>query len=73
MGLRARRLLELCAGGDLQRFGQTPCVVEGKICPHEGLETGAGSRRRHAVSIRERFFLGSPAYYIIVKPQDING
>ena len=43
------RCLFLFTGGDSQRFGQTPCVVEGKIGPHEGLETGAGGRRRHAL------------------------
>ena len=43
------RCLFLFAGGDSQRFGQTPCVVEGKIGPHQHVETGAGRRRRHAL------------------------
>jgi hypothetical protein len=40
--------LKLFARGDSQRFGQMPCVVEGKIVPHERFESGAGRRRGNA-------------------------
>ena len=66
MGPRARRLLELFAGGDSQRFRQTPCVVKGKICPHECLETGAGRRRGCALqgNIFEQLLATGLAFFV---------
>src|SRR5262245_16658640 len=39
----------LFAGGDSERFGQTPCMVQGGVGPRERVETGARCRRRHAL------------------------
>src|SRR5262249_15473616 len=36
-------------GGHSQRFGHTPCVVEGAVGPYERLQSGAGRRRRRAL------------------------
>ena len=50
----------------LQRFGQTPCVVEGKIGPHERLESGAGRRRGRALQgdIFEQLLATGLAFFV---------